>query len=463
MFQSGAESSSPTRPPPKPRVRKSAAPKVVVPTRRSTRKVSAPPPERLPSSSPRASDDEEAPSVPQGFSPARSTKFEPQLSPEVVRENQRYGSPGAPRPSSVYSPFVSPFKKQQGTPFRPISSPVPAQDEIIPDSDPERELELEREREQEEEEEEEEEDQLFDETDDAKQVRVIGEAIARGSPSSSASATEVMLPIERPPSVFSRIIFVLFLALGVASVWPYKTQSASIGFCDAGSNTNEVLETIRTRTAAVEACQRENRTTLYIPPAGANISGLDECPTVLESALPAPDSCTPCPDHAICHHTEVNCTNGFIIRSHPFLSFLSLPPIHSLNLSSPPTTLPAPTQWALEAVSVTLDGLPRLGPVAFPPRCVEDPRRKKHINIVGKNIEAHLGQTRGTRVCAGKAKPFKDEMGGEARMYGIETRELHDMMKKNTEKNNAPVRAIWLICAWRIRCAHLHEHRRAYR
>jgi len=73
--------------------------------------------------------------------------------------------------------------------------------------------------------------------------------------------------------------------------------------------------------------------------------------------------------------------------------------------------------------------------VALPPRCVEDPKRKRHIGVVGKAVESLLANERGRRVCAGVG--FNEPVGTEAeeaRKWGIDV----DTLKENLKKRTAP-------------------------
>ncbi len=79
-----------------------------------------------------------------------------------------------------------------------------------------------------------------------------------------------------------------------------------------------------------------------------------------------------------------------------------------------------------------LDGMPGIGPVALPPRCVEDPKRKRHIGVLGKAIEAVLGLERGKRLCTSEVPPIQDMEGGEARRWGMHLDALREAMKAKT-------------------------------
>ncbi|KAI0045160.1 hypothetical protein FA95DRAFT_158979 [Auriscalpium vulgare] len=215
---------------------------------------------------------------------------------------------------------------------------------------------------------------------------------------------------------------------------PYKNLSTSFGFCDTNSTTNDALEAARTRCAAVEACQRENRTLLYIPFTSTPVPAEEQPPACPPPAvLPAryPDECTPCPDHARCAPDSVVCEDGYLIRPHPLLFFLPFPDAPSIG----PTDLPGPANSFLVAVSNALNGLPGLGSVALPPRCVLDPKRVKRIGTIGKAVETQLGLQRGKRLCVGGSPAVKEEDGGEARRWGYELGFLKEEMRRKTPPN----------------------------
>ncbi|TFY75455.1 hypothetical protein EWM64_g8556, partial [Hericium alpestre] len=343
IFQSGAESSSPARPSPvKPRSRRSAAPKV----RKSTRKAESVPPHV--SSSPRNSDDEFDDG--EAHLPPRS-RFAPQLPPDV------------PKPEPVKKPTSS----RQKLSFKPVEHPPsPLRNDNVKEEEPEEELV--EESESEDLETLEEDVQEEEETEEAKQVHDVSRRIAEGG-----------APARRgPPSTrvsLGRFLVCIAILLYWTQIIPFKRQSEAIGFCDAGKDTNDVLEAFRTKYHAVEACNRENRTLLYLPstlsssskPAeGEQATEHDQTPCPTLPVIPLrPDSCTSCPDHATCARDSVTCATGYILRPHPALSWLPFPTTNSL--ASKQATVPALTELVLKAVSL-FDGLPGVGPVALPPR-----------------------------------------------------------------------------------------------
>ncbi|KAG6890729.1 hypothetical protein C0995_005102 [Termitomyces sp. Mi166 len=223
-------------------------------------------------------------------------------------------------------------------------------------------------------------------------------------------------------------IFCGIICLLTVIAFCYKMDSASIGYCDAGSSTNSILEQRRAGRAAAEACNSENST---LPHNNSAAEPNATCPISFLTLWRPPDSCTRCPDHANCTPTNVLCDHGHVLKSHPLFFFAPTSPSTrniTLSISSPPADL----FWKILSV---LDGLPGLGSVAFPPRCIEDPERRRKIGSLGKAIESLLGQERGRRLCAGgKAlkDPVDDSDGGDAKKWGLRLENLRKIMQKKT-------------------------------
>ncbi|KAH8980955.1 Man1-Src1p-C-terminal domain-containing protein [Lactarius hatsudake] len=408
IFQSGAESSSPARPPPKPRTRKAAAPKAS--TRKGSRKATSAPPEYHSSSSPtrELEDPEQQEHVDPALSPPRS-KFAPLLSPEAVRENDNIVS-GAHR--SPFKKLFSPFKSD--SPLRPVETEGTIEEteegntgednlEEIVEVEEEQADAVNAEDTVDHASEVDELDEELDESEDAKLDLAISQRLSDGTLARTSSPRSRASPFLR----FLTVIAALSVYLIVG---PYKTQSAALGYCDTGSKTNDILERLRTKVAAVEACNRENRTSLYL-----TSPGVEEEPCPAPPLLPfIPDECTPCPEHATCTPDSVSCEHGFLLRPHPILAFISLP---SSNTLSPHSQLTPSANAVLKAVAATLDGMPGLGPIALPPRCA---------------IEAVLGLERGKRLCASEVPPVQDTEGGEAKRWGMHLDALREAMKAKT-------------------------------
>lgn len=169
----------------------------------------------------------------------------------------------------------------------------------------------------------------------------------------------------------------------------------------------------------------------------------EACPAL--PLIPEPDQCTPCPEHAKCTPFQMACETGYILRPPTLLGFLSVPGLSrdatptTKYLYTPPITvenLPADInlpQLAYLTLSYLADGLPGMGPVAFPPRCVEDPQRKRHIGALGKALEMYLSRERGRRLCDGVSGDDKSLSDAQsARKWGLELKTLRQDMEKKT-------------------------------
>ncbi|KAJ7905452.1 Man1-Src1p-C-terminal domain-containing protein [Mycena olivaceomarginata] len=219
------------------------------------------------------------------------------------------------------------------------------------------------------------------------------------------------------------LVRVLMVLLGVAAsgvVANYKIESAPIGYCAAGRDTNPTLEALRARRLAVEACNANNETLL---------ADGTPCPLPALPGVPHPDACTPCPSHAKCSQFRVEaCDKGYLLKPHPLLFFL--PPPGTAE-SKPGNS----AELAWHVVANATDGLPGLGSIGLPPRCVEDPQRKLRIGALGRGVEKELGMMRGGRECASRPQSlYPANEGGEARQWGTDTQDLAERMRKRAKK-----------------------------
>ncbi|KAF9069674.1 Man1-Src1p-C-terminal domain-containing protein [Rhodocollybia butyracea] len=411
IFQSGAESSSPLRPSPvRPKGRRSSlAP-------RKSRKSMSAPPNISPSSSPSKSTFVPTLSPPQ-------SNFEPEI-PQF--DNSRLGSP--PRRTSgqwnfvstVYSPPSRTAKYVEE--YEDMEVPLRDEDEdedVHSYSDPIREF-----------------DEAMDEisedvpqevelSDEDNRNAMIQQRIADAGIVAKLPQDSLLLEDVKPMSALSRVLlFGLFSVLAYFT-YEYKLESASIGYCDAGSDTNLVLEGLKVSRHLVVECNQENRTTLHDP---FSVPDSPLCPMLPVTPF-FPDSCTQCPEHAVCSGHAVTCEKAYILKSPFLLSFLS--PSNDPSQTTLSTSV-SPSDMAWKVLSELCDGLPGLGSIAFPPTCVEDPRRKMHIGVLGKGIEALLAQRRGTLLCNAEANQIiKDEDGGEARRWGFQVNALKETIRNS--------------------------------
>jgi len=232
-------------------------------------------------------------------------------------------------------------------------------------------------------------------------------------------------------NLFLRFIGLVTIGLVSTFGYDYKVKSASIGFCDTGKDTNDPLVAIRERYAAMKECNFEHRPKLWADDREDN----PDCPLPIFS----PDSCTPCPRHSACTQHTVTCETGYLIRPHPLLSFLPRPSTAtSMSWSFPEQWEPDyPVDYVWKAIGLVANGLPGFGPIALPPRCVEDPKRKRHIGALGKAIEAFLAQERGRKLCAG-ISPKEVNVDGEneqlteARTWGVGIDNLKGLLREKT-------------------------------
>ncbi|KAM5535229.1 hypothetical protein V8D89_011165 [Ganoderma adspersum] len=427
VFQSGTES-SPLRPSPvRPRTRKSS---VGARTQQKSRKsMSAPPQISSPSPKDKGKGRELSPVKPP------ESSFNPQLPAVVFQGRQLSVVRDLKEENEDEEP---PFEPQE-----PIASLAESMAEAgveVPTDDGEDMLDDEKGTE------------LQDES-----VDVIAQRIAEGG--SFVNDT----PPETPRSNwFLRLLVALLLFTSTGLVVQYKQESAQIGFCDAGSSTNSILNDIRERRVAIESCNRENRTALYYadpahtssppPPqpmgtvivdvSASSVVPAETCPPLPLVPAMQPDECTPCPRHATCTPDSIACENGYILKSHPLLAFLPVPLIRKeiatgvvqtfereahVSSGSPLSDL------VYVGIRYAFDGMPGVGPVALPPRCVEDPRRKRHIGALGNAIESILANERGLRVCEGfnDGLPEGDE-ATESQRWGLEVEKLRERLKANT-------------------------------
>ncbi|KAG8981693.1 inner nuclear membrane protein enriched at telomere/subtelomere region [Tulasnella sp. JGI-2019a] len=197
------------------------------------------------------------------------------------------------------------------------------------------------------------------------------------------------------PTPFRFLSFLVVMWLGTA-LHSFKRESAYVGYCDAGSNTNlRILELQTTR--------QHRRNTAGMCIAKFNITeGLNN---ELCNPLPVhitnpfePEICTACPSRAICTPDSVTCQPPFILKPHWSVKYVPFAP-------------------------KLLDGMPLLGSVALPPTCVEDRERLRKIGGLVKGLEGWLARERGRKVCSGvKVAPGVD--GGEAKVLGLEVEAL---------------------------------------
>ena len=150
----------------------------------------------------------------------------------------------------------------------------------------------------------------------------------------------------------------------------WQKQSVQIGYCDTGSVVNNRILQERQRRAKLIEWQ----TQVIENPQAQVAARPDEEAFYEVLGIAPPESCTPCPEHAICQDGKLaRCAQGYQLVS----------------------------DWRqTDFVKVLFDGLPGVGPVAFPPSCQIDFKRKALGAIIAKEIESDLAKRHGDVLCS---------------------------------------------------------------
>ncbi|QRV86312.1 sulfide-quinone oxidoreductase [Ceratobasidium sp. AG-Ba] len=452
VFQSGAEDSSPARPPPvrhQPKPARTGPPPV---TRRVSKRssLSAPPQARPPTRSPAPEVPPEAlpdPVIePQSFQnvPTSST-FTPRLARTINVPTgglQAFNPPPSQIRKSIAAAEASAIvdaaesseeeeeeetQKPTNQAVSPRGAPDLADEEAVLD-------EIDNTVVTEAADVDEEVDQSYETIDEpfeydaavAKRIAAIGKDAAAGR-------ALVRRDDIRPPPVFPNWLSAtlgLAFALFFSTIINYRSESSSIGWCDTGSDTNSI---IMDRKAAFEA-RRECAQKLYINPSlekfgmlepspeSSVISAKDlvegmvgDCPPTPLFPVPRPFTCTPCPKHATCSPPHgITCEPTYILKHHPLASIPGLREVAS--------------------------GLPGFGAVAFPPQCVEDDALKRKVTGVAKWMSNYLENIKGERICAGITAEGKEVDGGLARKFGVQVDDLLELIVDNVRQRSTTVK-----------------------
>ena len=230
----------------------------------------------------------------------------------------------------------------------------------------------------------------------------ISRKIAKiGSRDASAVATQPPRPIRPFFSLQNnlwRFVFTVGTLAALASVFEFKRTSSWVGYCDAGTNTNlriiELDATRQYRLTAASECRYEWSDSIS---QAKYFSGPVCSPLPLKNPYDA-TTCTPCPKNATCVPDAVVCNPSFVLE--PQLV----------------TKIPF--------VASIMNGIPGMGSVAFPPKCVPDLEQAKFMEGLGRGIEDWLSKTRGDRICAGVRVPHED-VNQEAMALGF----THEMLR----------------------------------
>ncbi|CED84770.1 Inner nuclear membrane protein MAN1 [Phaffia rhodozyma] len=228
--------------------------------------------------------------------------------------------------------------------------------------------------------------------EDSPDSELSHQSLVKRSPSSSLVGA-------RPVTTMSSLAVLLTM---VVYLFQWTSESSLIGYCDTSSTTNRVLQTRHQAIAAARDCVRRTITDGddFGSPEGCDASALPLLPFV-----PRPTECTPCPAHAVCAEgTIVECDKEYLLKSS-----------------------------GLESFGSVFNGLPGLGSVAFPARCVPDTLKRRHVGFLARALEAELAKEKGVFLCeTGRAGE------GEVLLYGHPENVLRDRFLNRRDPSFTP-------------------------
>jgi len=174
----------------------------------------------------------------------------------------------------------------------------------------------------------------------------------------------------KPAASITTLAFSLLIVLLCSY---YKSLSAANGFCDPGSNTNDVIQGREIPIKNAQACVTR-QAEWKLDHRDADVPFECDRAALPLVPLPRPTHCVPCPPHATCMNGEViNCAPEYILTPH-----------------------------ILAPLSPVLDGWPFLPPRVFPPHCRPDTARMRQVGQLARQIESELARTKGNVICAGE-------------------------------------------------------------
>ncbi|KAG8802959.1 inner nuclear membrane protein enriched at telomere/subtelomere region, partial [Serendipita sp. 400] len=222
-------------------------------------------------------------------------------------------------------------------------------------------------------------------------MQLVGQKIASLGDDITSGTSVVRRRTTPPQSVWLRLALSVVLVLATSALWTYKGDSAELGYCDADDSSNSVVRQHLREIEASEHCKDAIvRQAKDGEPANSELVG---CTTYF---LPRATKCTPCPPHAICSGRSVSCEPAYMLRTS---SISSIPFVDSI-----------------------MNGMPGLGPIAFPVQCVADVRRRQNVGRMAKAIENKLANLRGQRICHGVRSAGGDAQ--DAAVFGMRIDEL---------------------------------------
>lgn len=277
-----------------------------------------------------------------------------------------------------------------------------------------------------------------------------------------------MLAIASGGLIIAAVVAValLFAPIVGGVMTTYQDESSRIGFCDAGSITNSVLEGLRERIQVASAGITEYADYDFTRNA-EGVASVARMGTVHQDAFKfilssfLPDECTPCPANATCTSSVVMCERGFTIAPHRAFSF-----VPGSAITIPSTSFSRREGLRLRgffaraiymSVSMVFDGRPGVGPIALPPQCVEDAKLAHRLHVVRETVNQLLSEECGLRACRVRGAMLHEEKTGgisEAQRWGIQIQmlkgELARQLPVSFHRNPETVTALIQSCSERL-------------
>lgn len=237
----------------------------------------------------------------------------------------------------------------------------------------------------------------------------------------ASRSTEVVrhtakLPRQSIRTTLQQLLVTIVVVLALSTLYMHKSETTALGYCDTGSDTNALLEQSRLAHHTAKICNAK----LIQQGADADqpefrlVDGVI-CPLESLIPLPPPDTCTPCPSRGTCADGAfLSCVGAYITHPHPFLSLFPAQ-LHS-------------------AIGSSLNGMPYLGSIAFPPTCIEDRRWLKNVRGLEKKMEQWLARVKGEKLCNGEAKKRLANKESEAIAWGVRASVVDDMARSTLRR-----------------------------
>lgn len=268
----------------------------------------------------------------------------------------------------------------------------------------------------------------IEQTDDEREVE--HRLVSRRSSSKALTKRPTANSVSGETSIKTTVLFSLLAML----VWAYNYQrsSLSLGYCDTNSSSNSIIKAKHNRINQAEMCVADRREWANENPEIAKSQPWPTCefehelPILGTEFLPRSSQCAACPAHAECSDGKImHCQGEYILEP---------------SLLNPLNTI--------------LNGLPGVGPVAFPPTCELDIKTRAQVAEIAKAVEAWLAMKKGQAVCSGVGSPggHSDRAGSDGEKWGVSEEEIFSMFSKRVCDLSDQVAQNLGVFSWFVTC-----------